>query len=224
VSVAYANPAYLQLNSTVTLRMEWDALGNLNYFISVEGKPDLPSPIFQYHPDVGDSGKPYFYLTPSRPHAFVKYFQFIGAWSAYSILSPAWITHLYSPGFVFSGTDAWEEVATAKALSGNDALLDSYIRWGGVHYEDAYVESGRTNPQVPPNEIQFASKADFDQFQEGALLLDLNAILYDVPTRQSNSRWAWVTSQGPYISIVLGSIVLVFTIDLPSIWKKRRGR
>ncbi len=37
VSIVYSNPEYLQLDSNVTLTMEWDDLGLLNYFIGVEG-------------------------------------------------------------------------------------------------------------------------------------------------------------------------------------------
>jgi len=210
VSIAYSNPEYLQLNSSVTLRMEWNDLGYLNYYITIEDKPDLPSPIYQYCPDVRDSSSPYFYLTPPRAQAFVRYFQFIGAWSAYSISSAAWMTNIFSPEFVYTRGSYWESVDYAYSISGVDALLDCNIRWGGTSYEDVYIKCHGTHPQIPPSEMRFHSVRESGHFKERTLLWDPDVKTQLGQSNQSTLRMGWVPAYGPFISVLMSVFILFF--------------
>lgn len=211
VSIVYSNPEYLQLNSSVTLKIEWDDLGYLNYCITVADKPNLPSPIYQYVPDMRDSSSPYFYLTPPRAQAFVRYFQFIGAWSAYSITSSAWSTSISSPEFVYTGDSYWESVNYAYSISGADAFLDSNIRWGGTSYEDTYIKCHGTQPQIPSSEMHFLVISDSGYFKEETLLWDPEVKTQLEPSDQSNLRMSWVYTYGPSISVLM-SVSLIFFI------------
>lgn len=208
VSIAYSNPEYLQLNSKVTLTMEWDDLGFLNYYIGVEGKPDLP--VYQYYPDVRDSSSPYLYLTPPNVQASVKYFQFIGAWSAYDLSYLGWKSNVYSPEFVYTRSDNWERVAYAYSISGADALLDSCIRWGGKQYEGVNINCHGTDLQIPSYELRFHSTETSNCFEEGTLLWDSDTPVQSITSGRFDYSGMWVYTLGPYVSVVVGVLIYVF--------------
>ncbi len=181
VSTTYSNPQRLKLNSSVTLIMQWDDNGALNYYVSVDAEPLTPSLVYQYCPDVRNSLSPYFYLSPLRrmgqlpfttSDELVKYFAFIGAWSAYSVSHYGWVTNLSFPTFIRTGHTTWENVTDAYSLNGANAFLDNNIPWGGTQYANINVDYHHNNQTVPPQQLRFYPTQSSFEFQENTLLWD----------------------------------------------------
>jgi hypothetical protein len=132
----WALPGVLTINSEVILKMVWNStcLNYIAFFGGFEYK------LYSYTPE--PTAWPYFMLgTCYRYHKIfgylggtVKWFQFPGAWSEYSIGRTGWHSYIQNPCIIFTEEQGWRYVDFAYSVDGPNSFMDNTLGWGGETY------------------------------------------------------------------------------------------
>jgi hypothetical protein len=156
----WSYPGVLTIDSEVTLAMEWDST-HLNYFATIE---NVKYDIYSYTP--AETEKNYFMLGTCDvdPRAIVpgtvKWFQFPGAWSIYSIGNIGWTSHIKYPSFRKMGEPVWRQVEFAYSVHGMVANLDHTYVWGGGGYPYVSAHYYCEPWPLPWGEVNFYPTSD----------------------------------------------------------------